>query len=362
MGYRTLKLFGFRNLADQSIDLSASRVFLIGNNGQGKSNLLEAVYLLSYGASFRTRSDRGMIHYDRQEATVYGTFTASDRSDVNGEVAVRLTQKGKEVQLNGKRIADRKTLISNMPAIVFTHDDISFVSGAPDRQRWFFDQTMSLYNPSFIDSLRTYRKLLKMRNVSLKEQQEDMLDVYDSQLAATGVEILKRRKTLVEEFNALFSPLFSEITGIPEEVAIEYRPSWGECRSAEEAARMLRERRSRDLLYGTTMSGPHRDKFVFRRDERDFAADASTGQLRLISLILRIGQSSYYSRKTGRLPVLLLDDVLLELDGEKREKLLEMLPQHEQAFFTFLPEEGYERFVHKNTSTYWMENGWIQRI
>jgi DNA replication and repair protein RecF len=362
MGYRNLKLFGFRNLGEQSLDISAPRLFFIGRNGQGKSNLLESVYLLSYGSSFRTKSNREMINYQRKEATVYGTYTASDGSATEGDVAIRVAPGEKELQLNGKKVRDRKTLISNLPAIVFTHDDISFVSGSPDRQRWFFDQTLSLYDPSFIDHLRTYRKLLKMRNATLKEERKELLDVYDTQLATAGIEIQHSRQRAVEEFNPLFSHLFAEISGITDSVHIEYQPSWREALSGEEAAQQLQERRDRDLLYGTTMSGPHRDRFVFRRGERDFAAVASTGQLRLISLILRIGQSTYYSRKTGRLPVLLLDDVLLELDGEKREALLAMLPHHEQAYFTFLPEEAYQRFVTGETRTYWVEDGWVKTI
>jgi DNA replication and repair protein RecF len=189
-----------------------------------------------------------------------------------------------------------------------------------------------------------------------------MVELYDSQLAETGMEIVRNRRSAVEEFNLLFSPLFSQISGIEEKVHIEYRPSWGSAAGGEAVQEYLHARRSRDLLYGTTMSGPHRDKFTFRRGERDFAADASTGQLRLISLILRIGQSSYYSKKTGRLPILLLDDVLLELDGGKREKLLAMLPEHEQAFFTFLPEEQYRRYVGEDTRTFWVENGWIRTM
>lgn len=362
MGYKTLKLFGFRNLGEQSLDLSSQRVFLVGNNGQGKSNLLEAVYLLSYGSSFRTKSDREMIAYDRNETTVYGSFVASDGSDMEGDVAVRITPGGKEVQLNGKRLNDRKALVSNMPAIVFTHDDIAFVSGAPERQRWFFDQTMSLYDPSFIDSLRTYRKVLKMRNAALKEEDGEMLEIYDTQLARSGVEIVKRRRTAVQEFNELFAPLFSRITGVTDELRIEYHPSWGNLEEQEQVEELLAAKRDRDILYGTTLSGPHRDKFRFLREERNFAADASTGQLRLISLILRIGQSVYYTKKTGRLPVLLLDDVLLELDGEKRSRFFDLLPEHEQAFFTFLPEEAYRRYENDHTRTYWVENGWIRTI
>ncbi len=373
MGYLKLSTGSYRNLKDQEVSLDAPRILLVGENGQGKSNFLEAVYLLSYGSSFRTRSDAEIVTHGAKEAFISGNYARPEDDFIPGRIALRVSGREKEVFLNEKKLSDRKDLISTMPAIVFTHDDISMISGPPDRRRWFFNQTMSLFDPLFIDLLRTYRKILKMRNAALKEGQTGLLDAYDRQLAEQGGEIQRRRGLVCVEFSELFTPLFTEVSGLEDPLTVEYRPSWiggsGEaCEGGAGAAepplesivKLLKERRQRDLDFGTSTSGPHRDRFLFRYRNRDFTKIASTGQLRLISLLLRLGQCRYFTAKTGRKPVLLLDDVLLELDAIRRERFLLRLPDCEQAFFTFLPNEEFSGFSDDQTRIFRVEDGWIR--
>ncbi len=542
MGFTSISTYSYRNLHDQRVSLNARRIFLVGENGQGKSNFLEAVYLLSYGSSFRTKRENELITHGSREMALHGRYIRPEEDDIEGSIALKLgsaasaslaspgpssppnvsseyhsaydsaspsqetnssssssfrstsassssgsnTEKGadeapaknsikgsreKIIELDGKRVQDRKQLISHIPAIVFSHDDIYFVNGPPERRRWFFNQTMSLFDPMFIDTLRDYRKILKMRNLALKDQRGDLIPIYDQQLAVAGLEIQRRRAAVIEEFNQVVAPIFEEVSTISEPLSIEYRPSWPKAASTTAATTGAKEseenktnennedssdaggkitaknktsnsdksnyqsnsgqsqysadknpagqnatasppahydqvldylahKREQDLLYGTTSSGPHRDRFVFRLAGTDFARIASTGQLRLMSLILRIGQCRYFSQKTGRRPILLLDDVLLELDSERRTRFLTQLPDYEQAFFTFLPDEKYldlaeraeiaerperpkvekadhtgehasnekaEKIEAKRTETtetavYWVENGWIQKM
>ncbi len=360
MGYSSLSTYQYRNLKDQEVSLDAPSIFLVGENGQGKSNFLEVIYLLSYGSSFRTKSDSELVTHGRKEMSVHGAYVREEEDSLPGTVSVRISGKEKSVVLNEKKVADRKELISTMPSIIFTHDDLSVVSGPPDRRRWFFNQTMSLFDPLFIDLLRTYRKILKMRNMALKGSQSHLLEAYDAQLTEHGFELQRRRQELVSEFSELFTPLFAEVSGLGDPLKIEYRPSWRGCESADGAAAILSEKRNQDLEFGTTTSGPHRDRFLFRYRENDFTRIASTGQLRLISLLLRIGQCRYFTAKTERKPVLLLDDVLLELDGRRRERFLAHLPRYEQAFFTFLPDEQYTKLSSGNTLIFRVEDGWIR--
>jgi DNA replication and repair protein RecF len=421
MGFTSITTYSYRNLHDQKVPLKARRIFLVGENGQGKSNFLEAVYLLSYGSSFRTRRENELISHGKREMALNGRYIRPEEENVEGTVAFKLGcntgggpanessgagspssgsgAREKSIELDGKRVQDRKQLIAHIPAIVFSHDDIYFVNGPPERRRWFFNQTMSLFDPMFIDTLRDYSKILKMRNLALKEQRTDLIPVYDQQLAAAGIEIQRRRAAVVREFNRVVAPIFAEVSTISEPLSIEYRPSWpqgggasaadpGEARDSsspglDRICEYLAEKREQDLLYGTTSSGPHRDRFVFRLAGGDFARIASTGQLRLMSLILRIGQCRYFSQKTGRRPILLLDDVLLELDGERRRRFLAQLPEYEQAFFTFLPDEKYLDLAQAgdgpddlvdsadaekragepttgDTAIYWVEDGWIR--
>jgi len=223
--------------------------------------------------------------------------------------------------------------------VAFTHEDYQFVSGGPEFQRYFFDQTLSLFDVLYIDTLRHYRKILKVRNALVVQRFDPLvMDVYEQQLASTGLEITRLRRAAVESFNPLFSSLFAEISGLEGECRLRHLPSWKE--DEEEAvARRLAEGRDQDARLGFTASGPHRDRFAFQLGGRNFAEHASTGQVRLLSLLLRIAQATLSLEKTGRKPLLLLDDVLLELDGERRRRVLARLPAFEQAFFTFLPEQ-----------------------
>lgn len=362
MGYSKISIYQYRNLMDQKVSLDAPRIFLVGENGQGKSNFLEAIYLLSYGASFRTKRDAETIRHGREEMSLHGNFLREEEEGVPGQISLSIVGKEKSISLNGKKLSDRKDLIRTMPAIVFTHEDISMVSGPPEERRRFFNQTMSLFEPLFIDRLRSYRKILKMRNNTLKNgsMRAEIMDAYDLQLAEAGMELQKRRKEVSEEFSRLFSSIFAEVSGLEDPLTVEYRPSWGNCESADEAVGILTEKRERDFELGSTTAGPHRDRFLFRYRGGDFTKIASTGQLRLISLLLRVGQCRYFTEKTGRRPILLLDDVLLELDGKRRERFLAHLPAYEQAFFTFLPDEQYTGLAEGETHIYTVEDGWIQ--
>jgi DNA replication and repair protein RecF len=166
---------------------------------------------------------------------------------------------------------------------------------------------------------------------------------------------MEKRDAAVRRFSEVFGPLYRDVSGI-EDIAVCYVPSWkGE--TEEAAARYLRERREADMAAGLSLSGPHRDRYLFTRNGAEFARRASTGQRRLLALLLRLAQARRFTEMTGRRPVLLLDDVLLEMDGEKRRRFLELMPEYDQAFFTFLPEEPYERYRKSNTLVYRVEGG-----
>ena len=245
---------------------------------------------------------------------------------------------GKRIAVDGKRIRDRARLIEFAPAIAFTHEDLRFIDGDPERRRNLFDHTLSLFDPAFIDVLRRYRRALRGRNALLRAGDGSHVEVYDPALAAAGVEIQRRRADLCRRFSGVFSELCAEIGGI-ETACMEYRPSWGAAAAPDQAVELLRQRRGRDLQLRTTTSGPHRDDVLFTLGRARFAAQGSTGQKRLASLVLRVAQAEFFQRTTGRRPILLLDDVLLELDAGKRERFLKQLPAYDQAFFTFLPDE-----------------------
>jgi DNA replication and repair protein RecF len=218
----------------------------------------------------------------------------------------------------------------------------------------FFKEPLDTIN------LDTEKPIMKIRDYMFSPQTDwfekyDLLEMYDIPLVKEGLEIQKRRKKAIFKFNTIFTSLYKDISGI-DGVKIAYEPSW-KTEDESEILDYLLSKREADKVMGTTMTGPHRDKIYFIKDGKNFISTASTGQRRLISLILRIAQATYYTEITGKNPILLMDDVLLELDPNKRQSVTALLPKYDQLFCTFLPGEPYEKYKHSTTRIYKIENG-----
>jgi DNA replication and repair protein RecF len=382
MIFYSLRSASFRNLVDAEIFTGAKDVFLIGENGQGKTNFLEALYFCSYASSFRGVRDAELVRNGEKDfsaAVMVGDAPGNDGGyaslpppELNLPVVVKFEKGKKTVYIDGKKTSDRKNLLLVAPCIVFCHEDMEFVSGSPERRRWFFDQSLSLYDAVYLDNLRRYRRALKSRNAVLREHAlkklnaspEPLLDALDLQVVMYGVKLMEQRETAARLFSTVFGPLYGEVSGIPG-VTVQYIPSWKNSDEAE-AAGHLHRRRPADMAAGISLSGPHRDRYVFTRGAvngtggTEYAGQASTGQRRLLALLLRAAQARRFGEMTGKRPILLLDDVLLEMDGEKRRRFLSVLPDYAQAFYTFLPEEPYQRYRKNDTLVYHVSGGRIE--
>ena len=337
MRFTNLSYNSFRNIFSGSVNTDSENILLYGSNGQGKTNILESVYILSYASSFRTSMLKECVKNGENGFSVSGTYEDNGET---GKITVSYYDRSRRIILDGKEIKDRKALIYQFPCIVFCHEDINYIKGEPEYRRRFFDQMMCLYSSSFFDSLRSYRSLLAQRNAAVREGDGNIIGLYNERLAFYGLEIMKERRKAVDEFNSIFPSLFSEISGTDYTLSVVYQPSWKK-ESVEGVVRNLVETSERDVKMGTTCAGPHRDRFTIMSQYGVFNQMGSTGQLRLCSLIFRIAEAGYFTKMTGKYPILLIDDVLLELDSIKRGKVLSRLPSYSQAFFTFLPNEEY---------------------
>ena len=348
----------YRNLQNATIDLLSKEVYFVGENGQGKSNLLESVYYSAYGTSFRTHTDGEIVRDGEKEFSIKTLYR--EESGATSSLFFAYSGGKKRIEKNGKRIQDRKELVNTMPCVLFCHDDLDFAVGEPEHRRFFIDQSLSMYDVLYIDVLRRYKRVLKSRNQTLKDQRYDMLDVYDAQLVQNGLEIEQKRRNAIFQFNQIFGRLYAEITGI-EGVTIAYEPSWklaeNQLPGADAVLQTLLSKRDADKIMQTTLTGPHRDRIRFVRAGSNFVPNASTGQRRLIALLLRVAQARFYTQITQKKPILLMDDVLLELDPEKRQSVTAHLPDYDQLFCTFLPGEPYQRYQHSGTKVYAVEKG-----
>jgi DNA replication and repair protein RecF len=355
MAFVRIETVSYRNLENGAVDIGAASVFLVGDNGQGKTNFLDALYTLCYGSSFRQSRDA--------EVAAYGSTAWSVKAlSADGrDCAVIWNAGSKSIRIDGKSVMDRKNLVEANPAIVFCHDDMDFARGEPERRRFFFDQTAGLISAGYIDLLRSYKRVLKSRNAAIKETMTDVLEILDIQLATHGYALRNERIRLVNEFDRVFADSYESVSQLGQRISVSYKPSWAHDEGIDEIVTRLGKSRDRELAMGTTLSGPHRDKYIFEDERGDFSSRASIGQLRLMALTLRTAQAVYYSDRTGKKPMLLLDDVLLELDPEKRRRLMRDLPPAEQAVFTFLPGEPYRDYADDSTIIYWTDHGRFSR-
>jgi DNA replication and repair protein RecF len=355
MFFSAITTKGFRNLSDAKTDIGGKDIFLVGANGEGKSNFLEAVYFCSYASSFRGSKDAEIVNSEKKEC-----FVKADFFDVfDKQLSASIKGGKKTISVDGKLLADRRELLSIVSSIVFCHEDLDFVSGSLERRRWFFDQNICLYDRLYLDTLQKYKKILKSRNILLKEINEGknnaVLNIIDPQLAEYGIRLMEKRENETVFFSDVFNSVYESVAGICD-IQIKYNSSW-KSRSINDVVFELEKNKSRDIALGITRTGPQRDNYIFIKGSKEFDKTASTGQRRLLALILRIAQALRYFEMSKKEPILLFDDVMLELDGEKRKRFLQILPPYKQAFYTFLPEEPFDQYRKEDTMVYYIREG-----
>ncbi len=337
MRFIRVKIDNFRNISSASVSTAAEDIVLTGSNGQGKTNFLEAVYILCYGSSFRTNHIKEAVRHGEAGFSLSAEFE-NEHGEIE-RISTSFYDSKRRIVIDGKEISDRKELIYHFPCIAFIHDDIEFIKGEPEMRRRFFDQMMSLHSPIFFDNTRSYRMLLAQRNAALRTE-PSLIHLYDERLASIGLDIMADRASAVYEFNTIFPELFRKISGTDMDIEIKYQPSWN-MTDKDEIIRYLESTEERDMKMMNTTSGIHRDRFSVMCGSIPFSSIGSTGQIRLCSILFRISEAAYFRSMTGRKPILLIDDVLLELDDRKRSMLLDHLAGYSQAFYTFLPRESY---------------------
>ena len=355
MRFEKIRINNFRNISSATVDVNAEDIVLTGENAQGKTNFLEAIYTLCYASSFKTNNLKEAIKHGEDGFYIEATFL--NEYDERQYISLSYDGNKRTINLDGKKVTDRKELIYNFPCIVFCHEDIDFLKGEPETRRKFFDQMMSLSNPSFLDTIRLYKNVLAKRNAAIKMNDPSLMGLYDERLAKYGLEIMNEREEAIKKFNNVFPIIFSNVSNGKDDLYIQYQKSWNNMDTVDEIVLYLSESKERDLKMMTTTSGIHRDRFVVKDSMGSFNQSGSTGQLRLCSLIFRIVESLLFEEATGKKPILLFDDVLLELDSTKRSLFLKEIDSYDQAFFTFLPNEIYFDKHHKKPICYNVKDG-----
>lgn len=338
----SLSVQDFRNLREVSLQPSAHASIAVGPNGQGKTNLLEALYYLATLKPLRASRLSELVRWGTQKAVVSGRFLLKG---AERDIAVEVSGGTRQASVDGKRAASLEDYFGGVSVVAFTPDDLSVVKGGPEERRTFLDRAVFNRFPAFLQESRDYARALKSRNRLLREgAAPDYLAVYDEALARTGARIYVRRRALMEEVAVRARATFEAIGRTPEPAHYTYRPahlgevSFEQATEAdlqEALTHALLHRQRRDLERGFTSVGPHADDLSLALGQRSARAYASQGQQRALVLGWKIAEIENLQVHLGYLPLLLLDDVSSELDPERNAYLMHYLAQSgAQVFLT----------------------------
>lgn len=336
----SIELKNYRNYDELHMDFHEGTNILYGNNAQGKTNILEAVYVCCTTKSHRGSKDREMIHFHQDESHIKLTVR---KHDVPYRIDMHLKKnKAKGVAINGIPIRKASELFGIVNVVFFSPEDLNLIKNGPAERRKFIDLELCQLNKLYVHSLVSYNRILMQRNKLLKElffhpEYEETLDVWDMQLVQYGKEIIKFRETFIGQLNEIIREIHRKLSGDREELQIVYDPN----ASYEKLDEELKRSRPQDLKQKTTLAGPHRDDIGFFIDGVDIRKFGSQGQQRTAALSLKLAEIELVKRLVRDYPILLLDDVLSELDGERQNHLLSAIDQIQ----TMITCTGLEDFV-----------------
>lgn len=333
MYIKEIQLKDFRNYESLSVKFNEKVNLFLGPNAQGKTNLLESLYITSMGKSFRTVKDRDMIRFGTDFFRI--KVTAFREEELVVEIAVNREGK-KGIKIDGVKAKKLSQLLEHIYMVVFSPEDLRIVKDEPEKRRKFMDRELCQIRPSYYSSLNQYRKTLMQRNAYLKEFQidETILDIWDSKLSEYGSRIIAQRDAFVKKVNTISQEIHGEITNHKEKLQVVYEPSIRPCENLREAFyEAMKKNRQSDLKKRTTGRGPHKDDLKLSANGIDIRSFGSQGQQRTAALSLKLSEIKLIQEEIGESPILLLDDVLSELDQQRQNYLINSLSDI-QTFIT----------------------------
>jgi DNA replication and repair protein RecF len=395
-----LSLSNYRNYSRLSVELPPGPILLRGDNAQGKTNLLEAIYFLSTTRSAHARADQQLINWLtlKQELLPFARVEATIKTKTNSfQLAITLVREAqgfrKDIRLNGakKRALD---VIGKLTTVMFLPEDIELVTGAPAIRRRYLDTTLCQINPDYCQALSRYNKIMTNRNALLKDLAErhgsaDQLLYWDEQLALNGATLVVQRHNAVLELDAVARQRHREVSGDKEGLRLYYAPSFDLYQRPKPDYQLpliledlapystvapplkevrqtflayLQQSRREDIQRGVTLVGPHRDDLHFLVDGIDMTLYGSRGQQRTAALSTKLAEVALMQQSTGETPVLLLDDVMSELDAERRHHIINIVDQAGQALLTTTDWADYDPDFRRRARLFVVTLGQLEEV
>jgi len=331
MYIENISLYNYRNIRELKLNFVSDINIFIGDNAQGKTNILEAIYVCAMGRSQRSKNDGQLVAFSENEAHIK---LISNNGYSKDRIDVHIKSEGKKgIAVNGVPIKKLSELMGTFYVVIFSPEDLEIIKEGPSARRRFIDMELCQLSKAYYYNLKQYYKILKQRNALLKSIQKDTslsesLFVWDSQLASYAADIIDKRYFFIEKLNSIASLKYEEISG-GDKFSIKYAPN----SEKGDIEKKLKTFAQRDIAMGATQTGPHKDDILFFINEKDAKTFGSQGQQRSSSLCLKLSETELIKETTGELPVLLLDDVLSELDKKRQIYLMKSI-ENIQTFIT----------------------------
>lgn len=337
---KSIELADYRNYEELNLTFDRGTTILYGDNAQGKTNILEAVYLAATTKSHKGSKDREIIRFGKEEAHIR---TYLEKENVGTRVDMHLRKAGsKGIAIDGQKIKRAADLLGLCNVVFFSPEDLGIIKNGPAERRRFVDMELCQLDSIYLNDLNNYNKIVNQRNKLLKDMYlspglKETLGIWDMQLVAYGSKIIERRKVFVSQLNEIIYEIHKRLSGGKEELKIKYEPDT----SVDDFESKLFMNMDRDMKLKMTSVGPHRDDFVFQIGGMDARKFGSQGQQRTAALSLKLAEIELVKKITNDTPVLLLDDVLSELDSSRQQLLLAGMGDIQ----TIITCTGLEEFV-----------------
>ena len=377
MRIKSLKLLYFRNYLSMNIDVHPSLNVLVGNNANGKTNIIESIFCLALGRSYRTKSDSECIMFGE---TATAMSCVVNKNDKNLDIMLGINNKGKSAKIGGVKKTKLTDFVGELNVVLFSPEDLQLVKGSPSLRREFINREFYQFSRIYHKYYLMYQHLLKQRNSYLKDMRKNpkdemslaYLETITSQLAKVAIYITRERVSFVQEISKLTYQNMLNISNGQESLKIRYKSSVlealnindisDEIFNEESLTKVMLKKSYDDIMRGSTKIGPHQDDLEFYINDLDTKMYASQGQQRSIVLSLKLAEINYLKTKTGTYPVLLLDDVLSELDKNRQLKLLDAINENVQTFITTPSISDIKEDLLKKAKVFKIENGNISEI
>lgn len=339
-----LVLKNFRNHSDTNLEFGSRLNFFVGDNGEGKTNIIEAIGMFSTLKSFRDSSDTEILSWGQQHYYIKLEYT-SMVSKKAIEIGYQKDESvKKKLKLNGNPISKKTDLIGEMKCVIFSPSDLKIIEGGPSERRRFVDRFVSLIDRNYFLSLLEYNRVLKQRNALLKDRNSTMKQIvpWNELLVNKGSFIKQRRESILKEVKDIFSKCLYRLSGEKDEFDLLYKPN---ITSEEDFFNKLNHRIDRDRRLGYTSAGIHRDTIFIGKQNRDIIEFGSQGQKRSVAISLRTAEFKFMQSYLNDDPILLVDDVIRELDVNRRRHFIELVSDCGQAFFTTTDLDGISDYL-----------------